>query len=167
MASKISSILAAAKSAARFTELAVRHELKLGHTYLHKTYTVQNHSYYVFRETTKPSQIGEANVLVVGFCLKGVRSNLLLHWVFQRACILTTPFWAGLPGFKTKLWMVDPATKNYLGIYDWRGTQASAAYLQFLLPILQFFSVRSSVWSQHMRGSNFDQYLATHLKTTP
>lgn len=128
-----------------------------------KPYSVENDVYKIFRETEKPSSTGDTVILVIGFRLKAIRSNPLFHWLFQRVCILTTPFWSGLTGFKTKLWMVDPATKNYLGIYDWRGKKEADAYISFLLPILKFFSVRGSVWAEQVVGQDFEEYLAKHV----
>jgi hypothetical protein len=40
-----------------------------------------------------------------------------LHRLFRVVCIITTPFFVGLPGFRSKLWMVDPATGDFAGLY--------------------------------------------------
>lgn len=137
-----------------------KHELSQVRERLGSMYSVKDGQYSIFRETHKASSQGEIVILVIGFRLKLIRSVRLMHWVFQRVCIITTPFWGGLPGFKTKLWMVDPKTKNYLGIYDWRGKSAASAYIKFLLPILNFFSVHGSVWADQVYGQRLEQYLA-------
>lgn len=125
-------------------------------------YHVEGGMYTIFRETEKLGQTGEPVLLIIGFRLKIIRSNRLLHWLFQRVCILTTPFWSGLPGFKTKLWLVDQTTKNYMGIYDWRGKLAAQQYIRFLVPILSFSSLRGSVWVKSVYGNELDAYLAAH-----
>lgn len=114
----------------------------------------------IFRETiqTKPLD-AEPVVLVIGFQLKLIGSNGFLHWLFQRACIITTPFWAGLRGFRVKLWMVNPETKGYLGIYEWRGIDNAQAYIQFLIPILKIFSIHTSIWHQMHEHRNIEPYL--------
>src|SRR5688500_17051137 len=62
-------------------------------------------TYQVFRETVSDAvPAASPTVLVVGFQLKLVHAFRLPHWVFQRCCLLTTPFWSGLPGFSVKLW---------------------------------------------------------------
>lgn len=66
-----------------------------------------------------------------------------------------------MPGFRVKLWMVDLKTKNYLGIYDWRGDDNAHAYLDFLLPILRFFSVTGTVWAKQVSTTDFEDYLKT------
>lgn len=120
--------------------------------------------YAIFRETvsTRQSVQEPPVVLVFGFRLKLIGSNLFFHWLFQRVCILTTPFWIGFTGFRVKLWMVDPQTKNYLGIYEWLGEQNANVYISFLTPILQFFSTRSSIWHQLHTATEFEAYLAQH-----
>jgi hypothetical protein len=114
----------------------------------------------IFRETVNLEEINESPVvLVVGFRLKIIGSNRALHWLFQRICILTTPFWAGFRDFHTKLWMVDPKTKNYLGIYQWFGEQNTQNYLDFLIPVLSFFSVKNSIWYKIYPNRELEEYL--------
>ncbi len=84
----------------------------------------------------------------VGFRLKAIGSAHIPHWLFQRLCILTTPFWSGFDGFGTKLWMVDPDTKSYAGIYQWGTADGARAYLSVLLPVLRAVSIHDSVFSQ-------------------
>ncbi|MFA6098345.1 MAG: hypothetical protein WCV50_01100 [Patescibacteria group bacterium] len=111
-------------------------------------------SYKVFRETVSLKPNGGSTVtLVIGFRLKIIGAINLLHWFFQRVCVLTTPFWCGFAGFKVKLWMVDPVSKNYMGIYEWLGADNSEKYINFLLPILKFFSVHKSVWYKSVKIS--------------
>jgi len=114
----------------------------------------------IFRETVSRKEISEKPVvLVVGFRLKLIKSNPTFHWLFQRVCILTTPFWSGFRGFKVKLWMVDPDTKNYLGIYQWLGEPNTKNYIDFLTPVLQFFSLKNSIWHKIYPNTKLDDYL--------
>lgn len=120
--------------------------------------------YRIFRETVSeaaPAQF--PNVLVVGFQLRIIRRFRLAHWVFQRCCLLTTPFWSGLPGFGIKLWMVDPVTKRYLGIYDWRGTDDAQRYVDALVRVLNPLSTEGSVWYRLFPDRTLDAYLAEHV----
>lgn len=118
----------------------------------------------IFRETVNNNALTETPVvLVIGFRLKLIRSNRILHWLFQRVCILTTPFWCGLDGFSVKLWMVDPVTKNYLGIYEWRGKANADRYIDFLMPILKYFSIVETVRYQEYPKVNLESYLARRL----
>lgn len=84
-------------------------------------------------------------MIEVCFRLRLIGSARAPHWLFQRLCIFTTPFWSGFDGFGTKLWMVDPHTCGYAGAYEWGATATARAYLDVLLPILCAVSVPGSV----------------------
>jgi hypothetical protein len=86
-----------------------------------------------------------ASVIEVCFRLRFAGRSRTAHRLFQRACILTTPFWSGFAGFATKLWMVEPDTGAYAGIYQWGEPATAEAYLAVLLPVLRFVSVPGSV----------------------
>lgn len=117
--------------------------------------------YVAFRETVSSKEwAGEPTVLVIGFRLKLIGRNRAFHWLFQRVCLLTTPFWCGLDGFKIKMWMVEPKTKDYAGVYLWRGEENTKNYVAFLVPILKFFSVKDSIWWKIHPRRTVDQYLA-------
>ena len=97
-------------------------------------------------------------MLVVGFQLKVIGAHPVPHWIFQRCCLLTTPFWSGLPGFSVKLWMVDPETKRYLGIYDWRGTAHAQQYVDALVRVLHPLSTPDSVWYRLLPDQALEPY---------
>jgi hypothetical protein len=83
----------------------------------------------------------------------------LPHWLFQRLCILTTPFWSGFPGFRVKLWMVETETKDYLGIYDWDGEEDARTYAEALARVLRAVSVSGSVWYEMHGGQELEPFL--------
>ncbi|MDD5567286.1 MAG: hypothetical protein PHH01_03780 [Patescibacteria group bacterium] len=87
--------------------------------------------------------------------MKWIGSNKVWHWLFQRICVITTPFWSGLAGFGIKLWLVDQKTKNYAGIYEWRDERSCRQYVEYLIPILSFFSRPETIW--HSIYSQNDQ----------
>lgn len=154
----------AASSFIRYVVLVGRRAIRLRYKRVGSVYLIEGDRYKIFRETVSNIHDGNAPViLVIGFRLKLIRSNVFFHWLFQRICIVTTPFWSGLSGFKVKLWMVHPATKNYLGVYEWRGMQNANMYLGFLMPILRFFSVKDSVWVKQFSGLDLEGYLSRRL----
>lgn len=134
--------------------------LHLNRSRLGNSYAIDEGGIYtVFRQTDGNDGVGgEPVVLVVGFRLKLIRSSRIMHWIFQRVCILTTPFWSGFPGFRIKLWMVDPQTKNYLGIYEWAGKENAEHYASTLEKILHFFSTKDSVWYK-IHPAKFKSYI--------
>lgn len=145
-------------------ELAARGALRLRRDRLGASYRINDHGAYdIFRETvnTEPSTEPEA-VLVVGFRLRALESNPVWHWLFQRLCILTTPFWSGFRGFGVKLWMVDPQTKNYLGIYRWAGVDNAQTYVDLLEKILRALSTPGSVWHELHPNHDFETFLRNH-----
>jgi hypothetical protein len=120
-------------------------------------------TYQIFRETvSEAAPPTDPAVLVVGFRLKVIGSRALPHWLFQRGCLLTTPFWSGFPGFAVKLWMVDPDTKNYLGIYDWRGEPNAQRYVDTLVRVLKPLSTEGSVWYRLLPNQPLEAYLSDH-----
>jgi hypothetical protein len=135
-------------SFAAFPRLAARGRLRLATGRLGCSYCLcDGRSYRVFRETVRPLPDEQRTVIEVGFRLKLIRSARVPHWIFRRLCILTTPFWSGLAGFGTKLWMVDPDSGSYAGIYQWGATSEARSYLDVLLPVLRAVSVPGSVFS--------------------
>lgn len=47
--------------------------------------------------------------------------------IFSR---FTIPFFSGLPGFRTKLWLLDEQTGDNMGIYEWDTPEDAAFYSQ-------------------------------------
>jgi len=100
----------------------------------------------VFRETTVPRRRPlEPVVLVVEFRLRGVRRARWAHAVFRGTCVVNTPLFAGFPGFVSKLWLTDPATGVYRGLYEWDGAQRAEWYAARLSRVLTLVSVRGSI----------------------
>lgn len=150
-----------ALSAARFPRLLMSHALRQRNDHLEIPYAIdQGGTYQAFRETVSDDGTRKPNaVLVVGFRLRGIRNQPVLHWIFQRVCLLTTPFWSGFRGFRVKLWMVDPDSLNYLGIYEWAGVANAETYASTLIRILRPLSTPGSVWYQIYPEQDLEPFL--------
>jgi hypothetical protein len=74
-------------------------------------------------------------------------------------CIVTTPFFVGLPGFRSKLWMVDPATGDFAGLYEWDDRATAHAYAEGLAKVLRLLSSAGSVSYELTEGVDLDDYL--------
>lgn len=147
-------------SVARFPRLAISRRLRLRDERLGDCYRLcDGRDYRVFRETARPLPDGERTVIEVCFRFRLIGSARALHWIFQRLCILTTPFWSGFDGFGIKLWMVDPHTCGYAGAYEWGAAATASAYLAVLLPILRAVSVPDSVLYELHPGVKLDGFL--------
>ena len=68
-----------------------------------------------------------------------------LHALFRVVCIVTTPFFVGLPGFRSKLWMVDPATGD--------DATTARAYAEGLSRVLRLLSAPGSVSYELVEGT--------------
>jgi hypothetical protein len=146
---RASSVGLVLSSVASFVRLVAFRQLELRAGRLGDTYRLcDGCSYQVFRETVRPLPDETRTVIEVGFRLRLVGSAAAPHWLFQRLCILTTPFWSGFDGFGAKLWMVDPVTRSYAGVYQWGTPRAARSYLEMLLPVLRLVSVPGSVFAQ-------------------
>lgn len=157
------SLTLAIKSLARFPALAVRHELHARHGRLGVLYRLPGRGRFrVFRETASAHPVPDPTVLAVGFRLRLIGDNRFLHWLFQRVCVLTTPFWSGFAGFGTKLWMVDPETHNYLGLYQWDTPPAANAYVNALTRVLKAVSTTGSVWHELYPRQRLEIFLLSH-----
>jgi quinol monooxygenase YgiN len=49
---------------------------------------------------------------------------------FRTLCDQLAPVFADLPGMISKVWLADPATNTYGGVYTWQNRQAMEAFTQ-------------------------------------
>ena len=98
----------------------------------------------VFRETRleRPA-LSQPTVLVVGFRLRLVRGRG--HAVVRPASALSTPLFAGFPGFASKLWLGHDGHGRYRGVYEWDGAGPAEDYARSLWRLLALVSVPGSV----------------------
>ena len=153
----------AASSVVRFLTLVSRRSLLRSRDRLGAVYRIDGRGHYrVFRETVRRDAPGGPEcVLVVGFRLRGIGRNALLHALFERVCIVTTPFWSGFAGFSTKLWLVDPDDRSYLGIYRWYGEAEARTYIGALVPVLELVSDPADVWYELHVDAGLEPFLAS------
>jgi hypothetical protein len=107
-------------------------------------------TFTIFRDTScdEPAT-GEPVTLAVWFRLKGVPAGApIRRWIFERESILNTLLYAGFAGYRRKLWMVDPVTSEYAGLYDWIGAEAAGRYARYITAVLRPLSVPGSVGYQ-------------------
>jgi hypothetical protein len=60
---------------------------------------------------------------VVTFRLTGIDEAAYLRHVDEVA-----PAFAGMPGLRSKVWLADPATATYGGVYTWSDRESMDAY---------------------------------------
>jgi hypothetical protein len=120
-------------------------------------------TYTPFRETRKRDSEWagkDAAVLQARFHLRTMRPGQHRRYaLFRTVCIVTTPFFVGLRGFRSKLWMEDPATGDFAGLYEWDDDGVASAYARGLNRILRWLSVSGSVSAEVVAHTTVDAYL--------
>jgi hypothetical protein len=106
-------------------------------------------TYEIFRRTTSSAadeDAGELVTLAVWFHLR-----LVPAWaqrrrtIFERESILNTLLFAGFAGYVSKLWMVDPETNEFAGLYEWRGREEAERYAHYITSVLRPLSSHGRV----------------------
>jgi hypothetical protein len=71
-----------------------------------------------------PQQGGAMQVLIVTFRLEG-----LAEAEYYRGCDRDAPAFTDIPGMIAKVWIADPTTNTYGGVYTFRDRESLEAYL--------------------------------------
>jgi hypothetical protein len=113
----------------------------------------------VFRETVaEQRRTGALALLVVEFRLRVVHGRA--HRLFERASVLSTPFFAGFPGFVSMLWLTADENGVYRGIVEWDGADRAESYGRVMRRILAAVSRRGSVAYHVIAGESRSRFLA-------
>ena len=98
--------------------------------------------------------------LAVWFHLRFVPAGgRIRRFVFERESILNTLLYAGFDGYRVKLWMVDPVTSDYAGLYAWQGVDETERYAAYITTVLRPLSTPGSV-GYEILSQELDRYLA-------
>lgn len=87
-----------------------------------------------------------------------------LHALFRVVCIVTAPFFVGVKGFRSKLWMVDPVTGDFAGLYEWDDAATARAYAEGLAKVLRLLSARGSVTYELVENCTVEDYLRDQVR---
>lgn len=80
--------------------------------------------------------------------------------IFEPLSIVTIPFFVGLPGFQTKLWLFDHETGDYEGIYLWESAGAAERYATALRRMMTVFTRPGSMQYEIVPDATLESYLA-------
>lgn len=155
---------AALRSARCSIALLRRRAVSMPTRHVGRVVTVQGVPHRVFRQTAIVEQTPASPcVLTVRFELRGLPAQRRrLRRLFERGCIVTTPFWVGSPGFATKLWLSDPVGDGFAGVYQWASAEDADRYAERLLPLLRRLSRPGTVTAERLAGTELGAYLADH-----
>lgn len=135
--------------------------------------TADGQRFEVYRETTRDASGGRADeggaVLAFRFHLRFMPRPIrpLAARVFEPLSVLTTPFFAGLPGFRTKLWLFDHDTGDYMGVYQWESADAAERYARSLRQLIEALSVPGSVAYEVRANATLDDYVRVRRVSAP
>lgn len=117
--------------------------------------------YEVFRETTCDAESEAAPVvLAVWFRLRAIPSGARRRRrLFERFCIVNTFLFAGFDGYLVKLWMVNPATSDYAGLYSWSTPEKAETYGRYITSVLRPLSTPGSIGFRVLPDWTLSDYL--------
>lgn len=99
-------------------------------------------------------------MLAVWFRLRAIPPGARLRrWLFERLCILNTVLFAGIDGYLLKLWMVNPTTADYAGLYSWSSPDEAERCGRYITSILRALSCPTTVGFEVFPDSTLQSYL--------
>jgi hypothetical protein len=119
-------------------------------------------TYVVFRESIRDAPPPRQPVtLAVWFRLRAIPPGApVRRWLFERLCVLNTVLFAGFDGFLVKLWMVNPNSSDYAGLYAWDSAELADRYGKYITAVLRPLSKPDTVGYQILGDAALDEYLA-------
>jgi hypothetical protein len=119
-------------------------------------------AFTVFRESIRDDAGPSRTTLAVWFHLRGIPAgSRVRRFLFERLCLANTLLFAGFNGYRVKLWMVDPKTADYAGLYLWRSDEEAEDYGRYIVGILSPLSTRGSIGYQILPRTAFEDSLAS------
>jgi hypothetical protein len=154
-------LLQGARCAARVAALLVSGRLHLHRNRIGQVVALPDgRRFEVFRESSCDTTAPAPMILAVWFRLRAIPPGARVRrWLFERACIVNTILFAGCDGFLVKLWMVDPRTSDYAGLYAWRSAPEAARYGRYITRILRPWCAPGTVGFELVESLTLDEYL--------
>ncbi len=123
----------------------------------------------MFREPTCDGDPGVEQVtLVAWFHLRAIPAGARARrYAFERLCLLNTVLFAGFDGYRTKLWMVDPDTSDYGGLYSWVSAEEADAYGRYIVGVLRLLCRPGSLGYQVLPGPALEACVGGAARTRP
>jgi len=147
-------------SAVRTAVLLLRHHLHLRRDRVGRVVETERGQLVVFRESICDGVRPGAVTLHVWFHLRGVPAGSYVRpRVFEHLSWVNTPLFAGWEGYRVKLWMVEPRTVNYAGLYSWTTRAEAERYGDYITALLRPLATAGTVGY-----SVFDEPLEDHLE---
>ena len=83
---------------------------------------------------------------MVWFHLRAIPAgSRVRRFLFESLCVVNTFLFAGFAGYRVKLWMVNPDTADYAGLYSWHSALEAETYARYIVGVLKPLSTAGSV----------------------
>jgi hypothetical protein len=100
-------------------------------------------------------------LLAVWFHLRGVPAGARVRRsLFERCSIVNTLLFAGFDGYLVKLWLVNPETSDYAGLYSFGSEVDARHYGRYITSVLRWVSTAHSVGFEVDPRTTLDAHLA-------
>ena len=118
----------------------------------------------IYRETSmRGLETTPQLLLAVRFRLRFIGSSRLGHALFRFESLFNTLLFAAHRGFHSKLWLTDPTTDYYRGIYEWENEESAVEYAETLRIVLAPWVQAGSFAYRIMSGVGRPDFLEGRL----
>ncbi|MFT4923373.1 MAG: hypothetical protein ACI8XM_002599 [Haloarculaceae archaeon] len=122
-------------------------------------------TFVVYRETALSSDTvpsGDGVVLVFRMEVTDPEAGETLREVlFDPFANVATPFFAGMPGFRRKLWLAGQRQGEFLELYEWASREDADRFVAVLESLLAPFDFAGSASFDVVEDDSVDEYVAS------
>jgi hypothetical protein len=121
-----------------------------------------------YRETALQPAVeaaGDDGVVLV-FGLQGAdrsTGTTLRRVLFDPAANVATPFFAGMPGFRRKLWLAGLEDGDFLELYEWATVEDAERFVDVMHSLLDPFGFLGSATFEIVDDGTVDEYVAARV----
>lgn len=80
--------------------------------------------------------------------------------LFNPLANVATPFFAGMPGFRRKLWLAGERSGEFLELYEWESIEDADRFVAALQSLLEPFDSAGSASFKVVEDDSIDEYVA-------
>ena len=118
-----------------------------------------------YRETALKPAVTDArdDGVVLVFGLQGAdreTSATIRSVLFDPAANVATPFFAGMPGFRRKLWLAGTQEGEFLELYEWATVEDAERFVDVMRSLLDPFGFLGAATFEILADDTVDEYVA-------
>jgi len=121
--------------------------------------------FVLYRETALQPAVGDArdDGVVLVFRLRGAdrpTSETLRSVLFDPVANVATPFFAGMPGFRRKLWLAGTQDGEFLELYEWATAEDADRFVAVMQSLLAPADFLGTATFEIVDDDTVDEYVA-------